>query len=275
MPPTCRGHPIAWSRVQPQAVLPALHDRHVSAGAKFAEFAGWSMPLEYQGVVTEHTAVRSAVGVFDVSHLGTLTVRGPSAVLNEVLSNDLTRITDGQAQYTLLLTDDGGIVDDLIAYQVGGDEFILVPNAAIARRWPMRWQGRSRVTDVTRQTAIIAVQGPASDALVAPLGVPDLDYMSFATARIAGSGTVCRTGYPGNGAWRSWSRQMRPGWSGTRSLPRAPCPAGWGPATRCAPRWATRYTVTNCHRRCLRAGPRWGGLWLQTKVRSTAAMPTL
>ncbi len=183
----------------PQAVPSPLHDRHVSAGAKFAEFAGWSMPLEYQGVVAEHTAVRSAVGVFDVSHLGTLTVRGPSAVLNTVLSNDLTRIADGQAQYTLLLTDEGGVVDDLIAYRVADDEFILVPNAANCAAVADAVEAAGLdVADVTRQTAIIAVQGPSSDALVAALGVPDLEYMSFATAPVAGIVcTVCRTGYTG------------------------------------------------------------------------------
>jgi aminomethyltransferase len=176
-----------------------LHDRHVSADAKFAEFAGWSMPLEYQGVVAEHTAVRSEVGVFDVSHLGTLTVRGPSAVLNTVLSNDLGRIADGQAQYTLLLTEEGGVVDDLIAYRVADDEFILIPNAANCAGVADAVQAAGLdVTDVTRQTAIIAVQGPSSDGLVAALGVPDLEYMSFATAQVAGIVcTVCRTGYTG------------------------------------------------------------------------------
>ncbi|MEI2641102.1 MAG: hypothetical protein V9G10_01890 [Candidatus Nanopelagicales bacterium] len=107
-----------------------LHDRHVAADAKFADFAGWSMPLEYAGTVSEHTAVREAVGVFDVSHLGTLTVGGPLSALNSVLTNDLDRISDGQAQYTLLLNEAGGVVDDLIAYRVGDQEALLVPNAA-------------------------------------------------------------------------------------------------------------------------------------------------
>ena len=228
------------------------------------------------GVVTEHTAVRSAVGVFDVSHLGTLTVRGPSAVLNEVLSNDLTRITDGQAQYTLLLTDDGGIVDDLIAYRVGGDEFILVPNAAnCAAVADAVARAGLEVTDVTRQTAIIAVQGPASDALVAPLRArPGLHVVRHRADRGVES-TVCRTGYTGERGVEILVPADAAGvvWDAVIAAGAVPC--GLGPATRCAPRWATHYTVTNCHRRCLRAGPRWGGLWLQTKVRSTAAMPTL
>src|SRR3954467_10368725 len=112
-----------------------LHDRHVSLGAKFAEFGGWSMPLEYagSGVVKEHTAVREAVGLFDVSHLGKASVTGPGAagLVNATLTNDLGRITQGQAQYTLCCdADTGGIVDDLIAYLHADDHVFLVPNAA-------------------------------------------------------------------------------------------------------------------------------------------------
>lgn len=177
----------------------SLHPLHVAAGAKFANFAGWSMPLEYTGVVSEHTAVRQAVGVFDVSHLGTLMVRGPVDVLNTVLTNDLSRLADGQAQYTLCLNESGGVVDDLIAYRISDHEFLLIPNAANCAEVAQRL-GRSglAVSDVTREIAIIAVQGPDSDRLVAALGVPDLDYMSFGTAEVAGvQCTVCRTGYTG------------------------------------------------------------------------------
>ena len=181
------------------ALTSPLHDRHVTAGAKFADFAGWSMPLEYVGVVAEHTCVREAVGVFDVSHLGTLTVRGPVDVLNTVLSNDLRRISDGQAQYSLVLNETGGVVDDLIAYRVSDQEFLLVPNAANCAEVAERIAATGlTVSDVTRDIAVIAVQGPASDALVADLGIPDLDYMAFGTATIAGAVcTVCRTGYTG------------------------------------------------------------------------------
>src|SRR6478736_4175395 len=111
-----------------------LHDRHAELGAKFAEFGGWEMPLEYPtGVLKEHRAVREGVGVFDVSHLGKIVVRGDGAVeyLNTCLSNDLGRIGPGQAQYTLVCDDaTGGIVDDLIAYHRDDDHVLLVPNAA-------------------------------------------------------------------------------------------------------------------------------------------------
>ena len=111
-----------------------LHDRHVALGAKFAEFGGWSMPLEYpSGVVKEHTAVREAVGIFDVSHLGKAMVTGPGAAayVNATLTNDLGRIRPGKAQYTLCCDDaTGGIVDDLIAYFHDDEHVLLVPNAA-------------------------------------------------------------------------------------------------------------------------------------------------
>ena len=111
-----------------------LHDRHVALGAKLAEFGGWEMPLEYPaGVIKEHTAVRQSVGIFDVSHLGKVVVRGDGAqeYVNASLSNDLGRIGPGQAQYTLCCDDaTGGIVDDLIVYLLDDDHLLLVPNAA-------------------------------------------------------------------------------------------------------------------------------------------------
>src|SRR6476659_5206238 len=111
-----------------------LHERHVAAGAKMADFGGWSMPLEYAGggVVAEHTAVRERVGVFDVSHLGKASVTGPGAraFLDSVLTNSLDRIGPGKAQYTLLCTETGGVVDDLIAYLRSDDDVFLIPNAA-------------------------------------------------------------------------------------------------------------------------------------------------
>lgn len=176
-----------------------LHDRHVQAGAKFAEFAGWSMPLEYEGVVSEHNCVRESVGIFDVSHLGTLRARGGLDTLNALLSNDLRRIGDGDAQYTLMLNEQGGVIDDLIVYRVAEDDFLLVPNAAnCAQVAGVLADAGMDVEDIHRETAILAVQGPASDGLLAALGVPDLEYMSFVKATVADVPvTVCRTGYTG------------------------------------------------------------------------------
>ncbi|WP_431936763.1 glycine cleavage system aminomethyltransferase GcvT [Micromonospora sp. RP3T] len=185
-----------------------LHERHTALGAKFAPFGGWQMPLEYAGggVLREHTAVRTAVGVFDVSHLGKVRVAGPGAAdfVNACLSNDLGRIAPGQAQYTLCCDDaTGGVVDDIIAYLHADDHVFLVPNAAntaeVARRLRAAAPADVSVTDEHEAYAVLAVQGPGSAALLDALGLPTAhDYMSFSTATSAGVElTVCRTGYTG------------------------------------------------------------------------------
>jgi len=185
-----------------------LHDRHVAAGAKFADFSGWSMPIEYAGggVLAEHTAVRTAVGLFDVSHLGTGTVRGPgaAALVDRCLTNDLSRIGPGQAQYTLCCTEEGGVVDDLIVYLHGPDDVLLVPNAANAAEVFARLAAEApdgvKVTDRHEQVAVLAVQGPRSPQVLAAVGLAaDLPYMSFAGGGsvVGGDVTVCRTGYTG------------------------------------------------------------------------------
>jgi glycine cleavage system T protein (aminomethyltransferase) len=182
-----------------------LNDRHVELGAKFAEFGGWSMPLEYTGAVKEHRAVRGGVGVFDVSHLGKAVVKGPGAAryVNACLTNDLSRLSPGQAQYTLCCTAEGGVVDDLIAYLKSDDEVFLVPNAANAatvvdllkRDAP---EGVS-VVNAHRDYAVLAVQGPSSDATLTAMRYPvGHEYMSFATVEHEGvEVVVCRTGYTG------------------------------------------------------------------------------
>ncbi len=190
-----------------------LHDRHVAAGAKLADFGGWSMPIEYAGggVLAEHEAVRTRVGLFDVSHLGTATVRGPGAAafVDSCLTNDLSRIEPGQAQYTMCCLPDGdpragGVVDDLIVYLHGPDDVLLVPNAANAAEVVARLTDAApagvTVTDRHTEVAVLAVQGPRSPQLLAFLGLPgELPYMSFVTGVGGGSAevTVCRTGYTG------------------------------------------------------------------------------
>jgi len=185
-----------------------LHQRHLDLGVKLAPFGGWSMPLEYAdgGVLKEHAAVRGGVGVFDVSHLGKATVRGPGAAayLNSCLSNDLDRISAGRAQYTMCVDDrSGGVVDDLIAYLRGPDEVFLVPNAAntaeVCRRLAAAAPDGIQVRDEHHDHAVLAVQGPASDRLLTALGLPTgHDYMSFVQVEHAGAPlTVCRTGYTG------------------------------------------------------------------------------
>jgi aminomethyltransferase len=184
-----------------------LHDRHVALGAKFAEFGGWSMPLEYpSGVVKEHTSVRESVGLFDVSHLGKLMVtgQGASAYVNSVLSNDLGRISHGKAQYTLCCdAETGGIVDDMIAYLDDDEHVLLVPNAAnsaeVARRLSAQAPEGVKVLDHHRQYAVLALQGTKSDDVLEAIGFPSGHaYMTFAEAEFEDTGVVvCRTGYTG------------------------------------------------------------------------------
>ncbi|MBD0292273.1 MAG: glycine cleavage system aminomethyltransferase GcvT [Jiangellaceae bacterium] len=183
-----------------------LHDRHVAMGARFAEFSGWQMPLQYSGVVEEHSAVRQRVGVFDVSHLGKATVIGPGArqFVDACLTNALEKIAPGQAQYTMCCDDaTGGVVDDLIVYLRADDDLLLVPNAAncaeVVRRLAAVAPPDVHVRNAHTEFAIIAVQGPQSDETAAAVGLPTgQDYMSFAEASWQGVPViVCRTGYTG------------------------------------------------------------------------------
>jgi len=191
-----------------ELLMSPLHERHVALGAKLAEFGGWSMPLEYagSGVVKEHGAVRSAVGIFDVSHLGKAVVRGPGAadLVNATMTNDLGRISPGRAQYTLCCdAGTGGIVDDLIAYLHADDDVFLMPNAAntaeVLARLSAQAPAGVEVVDRHRTHAVLAVQGTRSDEVLAAVGLPHgHSYMSFAEADFQGAGVVvCRTGYTG------------------------------------------------------------------------------
>lgn len=204
--------------------LSPLHSRHVELGAKFSEFGGWSMPLEYRGgIVKEHTAVREGVGVFDVSHLGKVLVSGPGAVdlVNSTLSNDLTRVRPGQAQYTLCLDDEtGGVVDDLIAYYSDDEHVLLVPNAAnsaeVVRRLTAAAPEGVKVIDHHAEYAVLAVQGTHSDEVLANVGLPaGHAYMSFVEAPWQGDDAagivVCRSGYTGERGYELIVRNERAG----------------------------------------------------------------
>ena len=145
-----------------------LHERHVALGARLVPFAGWEMPVQYEGVIPEHRAVRKDAGVFDVSHMGEVEVEGPKAheFLQGVLSNDLDRIEPGHAQYTLLTNERGGIVDDLIAYRLEPGRYLLIVNAS-NRDNDFQWLKEreipgSDVRDISDDYALLAVQGPRS-----------------------------------------------------------------------------------------------------------------
>lgn len=172
-----------------------------------ADFGGWLMPIEYPGagVLAEHAAVRERVGLFDVSHLGKASVTGVGALefLNTQVTNDLNRISDGQAQYTMLCNLDGGVVDDLIVYRNSAADLFLIPNASntaevveiIAAAAP----AEIIVRNLHNEHAVLALQGPKAAAVIESLGVtPTMDYMAFSHVTIAGCEVIlCRTGYTG------------------------------------------------------------------------------
>jgi aminomethyltransferase len=178
-----------------------LFDRHVALGARMVPFAGWEMPVQYEGVIPEHIAVRTDAGVFDVSHMGELEVEGPRAheLLQSVLSNDLEKLADGDAQYTLLTNESGGIVDDLIVYRLSPFRFLLIVNAA-NRDGNFEWLKEreiagSDVRDVSDEYALLAVQGPCS---LDRLGLDQATAFTFVEGELDGVACMInRTGYTG------------------------------------------------------------------------------
>jgi len=178
-----------------------IHDRHVALSARLVPFAGWEMPVQYEGVIPEVRAVRSDAGVFDVSHMGELEVEGPHAteLLQSVLSNDLDKIAAGAAQYTLLTNERGGIIDDLIVYRLDQFRYLLIVNASNREadyRWLKDHEIRgSDVRDVSDEYALLAVQGPRA---IERLGLPPAHPFTFAEGEIDGiQCMVNRTGYTG------------------------------------------------------------------------------
>ena len=184
-----------------------LNQKHLDLNAKMADFGGWMMPIEYPGagVLAEHASVRERVGIFDVSHLGKASVTGVGALefLNKCLTNDLTKIQDGSAQYTLLCTPEGGVVDDLIAYRNSETDFFLVPNASNTTDVVSVLQKQApegiTVTNLHNDYAVLAVQGPLAPKVLEALEInTEIDYMAFSHVNIAGADVIlCRTGYTG------------------------------------------------------------------------------
>jgi aminomethyltransferase len=184
----------------------ALYDRHAAAGAKLVPFAGWEMPVPYAGVREEHLAVRGGVGIFDVSHMGEVETRGPDAqrFLQHMLSNDIRRLPEGGAQYSVLCREDGGVLDDLFTYRVAECTFLTVTNAANHEKdlhWLKAHAGEYDVDviDCAEKFAMIAVQGPQARALVVGLADGNLPQrMHLCERTVAGASMmVCGTGYTG------------------------------------------------------------------------------
>jgi aminomethyltransferase len=178
-----------------------LYDRHVALGARMVPFAGWEMPVQYEGVIPEHRAVRTDAGVFDVSHMGEIEVEGPNAreLLQSLLSNDVDRLRPGDAQYTLLTNEDGGIIDDLIVYRLDDHRYLIVANGAnvgAVHRWLKEHEIRgSDARDVSDEYALLAVQGPRA---LERLGLEPAKAFTWAMGELDGVEVmVNRTGYTG------------------------------------------------------------------------------
>ena len=184
-----------------------IHERHLALSAKMADFGGWLMPIEYPGagVLAEHAAVRERVGLFDVSHLGKASVIGKGSLdfLNSMLTNDITKISDGAAQYSMLCNSAGGVIDDLIVYRNNETDFFIVPNASNTSAVVADLQSKApagiEVKNLHNQYGVIALQGPLSAKVLAHFGLQiEIDYMAFTNVSIAGCDViVCRTGYTG------------------------------------------------------------------------------
>jgi aminomethyltransferase len=184
----------------------SLYERHRAAGARLVPFAGWEMPVQYAGIREEHIAVRRDAGVFDVSHMGQIETRGPDALelLQRVLSNDLRRLPEGGAQYSVLCREDGGVLDDLFTYRLAERRYLTVTNAANHEK-DLGWIASHAegldvdVIDRLRDFAMLAVQGPRARALIRPLADGSLPPRMHCCERaIAGVPMlVCGTGYTG------------------------------------------------------------------------------
>ena len=186
-----------------------LYDLHVKAGARMVPFGGWEMPVQYTSILEEHRTVRGAVGLFDVSHMGEFEVEGPEAVavLQRLTTNDAAALAVGQVQYSLLCYPDGGIVDDLTLYRLGPERFMMTVNASnIDKDWA--WVtgqsaggGGARWRNLSKETGLIAVQGPRAEALLGRLGDGDmaaLGYYRFVKGTVGGTpALISRTGYTG------------------------------------------------------------------------------
>jgi aminomethyltransferase len=186
-----------------------LHELHRQAGARFTEFSGWEMPVQYEGIIAEHSAVRTHAGLFDVSHMGEIEVRGPGALAlcQLVASNDARKLEVGRAQYTLWCTEDGGTIDDTILYRLGDERYMFcvnAGNAATCRDWIVAQRPRvpgAEVIDRSDELGLLALQGPQASALVERVGgaaLVALPRFGCAETSVAGIPVLAaRTGYTG------------------------------------------------------------------------------
>jgi aminomethyltransferase len=188
-----------------------LESAHVALGAKLVSFAGWNMPVQYTSIIDEHTAVRTGCGIFDISHMGQFIVSGPTAAawLNGLLTNDITKLGIGQGQYTLMLNEQGGVIDDLIAYRSAEEEFFLVVNASMIEEdffWMAARQAEGIILrNESELWAGMAIQGPASCEVFAKVFPTEILPPRNGIMRTAAGCIVCRTGYTGEDGFEFFS----------------------------------------------------------------------
>lgn len=190
----------------------ALTDKHISLGAKMVPFAGYNMPVQYEGINVEHATVRNAVGVFDVSHMGEFILKGENALdlIQRVTSNDASKLHDGKIQYSCLPNEDGGIVDDLLVYRIDEKSYMLVVNASNIEKdwdWIQKFNTANvEMHNISDKTSLLAVQGPkAADALqsLTDIDLASMEYYTFKKGKFAGIDNVLvsATGYTGAGGF--------------------------------------------------------------------------
>jgi aminomethyltransferase len=188
-----------------------LNDLHVKLGGKMVPFAGYNMPVRYSSDIEEHMTVRSAVGVFDVSHMGEFSIKGPQALdlIQRVTSNDASKLVNGQAQYSCLPNEQGGIVDDLIVYKIADNDYLIVVNASNIDKdwnWFSRFNKGAEMKNISDEICLFAVQGPKAIHVLQKLTAVDLStikYYHFAVGKLAGVDNVIisNTGYTGAGGF--------------------------------------------------------------------------
>ncbi len=186
-----------------------LYNEHVNLGGKVVDYAGWFLPVQYEGLVPEHEAVRNAVGLFDVSHMGEITVKGKDALafVDYLMTNDITKIVDNQVIYTFMCRPNGGVVDDLLVYRFGQEDFYLVVNASNSDKdfeWILEQKGNFdvEVTNISDSVGEVAIQGPLAQKVLQKLTKTDLNKITFFTLdrKVDINGIECmvsRTGYTG------------------------------------------------------------------------------
>src|SRR4051812_11933475 len=205
-----------------------LYEAHVGAGAKLVPFAGWEMPVQYDGIKEEHLRVRNSCGVFDVSHMGEIETEGPQAVelLQRLLSNDVSKVAVGGAQYSVLCKEDGGVLDDLFTYRLGEDRYLTVTNASNHDKdlaWFQKHAAGVEVVDRHAEYAMLAVQGPHARELLAKLTQDELPErftikrLTLAGVELLAAGTGytgedgCELLIPPDGAERVWDALVEKG----------------------------------------------------------------